>query len=547
MARRRIISRREVAVLAVKRPQSVEGRVGLVEPTASPGSSVDHPCRRPESANVGTATATRWRDGALPVLLLFAVKLALHLATDGNIGYHQDELYYLDSAKHLQLGYVDYPPMTPLIARLATFLFGGSIVGLRLFAALAGAIVVVLAGLIAAELGGSRRAQILAGLAALTAPLLLGSNWLFQTVSFDQLFWVASLFVFARLLRTGDPRLWLALGVLLGLALETKYTVLVLCAGIAVATLSSRALRAMLRTPYPWLGGFFALAIWAPNLWWQESNGWPTLDYIRAHSADISTSGGITAFVLTELLIVGPLLIPVWLLGWWHLLRERGLRPLGVAALISFLLLLPDGKAYYTGPLFPPVLAAAVVAIDRFAARRSRRWPVRLLAGLLIADALVPFAIVLPLFPEHTIASSNLYKANKDFADSMGWPDVAVEVNSAWRALPDADRAHGVILARIPGVPGAIDRFGPALGLPGAISSDLTYWYWKPAHTDAQTVLAVGYTVDDMRLLFHQVTPVGTLSNPLGVHNEAWGEPLLLCRDPVISLDDAWPSLKNLS
>ena len=498
------------------------------------------------SRDVGHAVRdTRPRATAIGILLaLGAIKVVVHVTTDGNIGYHQDELYYLDSARHPQLGYVDYPPLTPMVARLAGALFDGSVVGLRLFAALAGAAVVVLTGQIAAELGGGRRAQVLAGLAALTAPMLLDANWLFQTVSFDQLFWMGSLYVMARILRTGQPRLWLLLGALLGLGLETKYTVLALCAGIAVATVTARRLRAMLLTPYPWLGALVAAALWAPNVWWQAANGWPTLDYIRGHSADISSSGGVVAFLL-DLLLLGPLLVPLWLVGWWELLHARALRPLGVAALVTFALLLPNGKAYYVGPLFPLVLAAAAVAADRFATQRSRRWPVRLVVGLLVADALLPLPIGIPVLPQSVIVNWHLDSVRKDFSDSIGWPEVAAEVAGAWRRLPLSERRHAVILARYYAEAGAVDRFGPALALPEALSPHLTYWYWKPATTDAQTAIVVGYTATEMRRLFRDVVQTATLSNAEGVHNEAWGLPVLTCRQPRESLDAAWLSLRH--
>src|SRR5580700_8977581 len=161
--------------------------------------------------------------------------LALHLATNGLYGFHRDEMYYLDSARHLAWGFVDYPPLTPAIARLSLLLFGPtSVWGLRLWPSLAGAVMVVLSAQIAHELGGGRTARILAAIGAATSPVLLGANWLFQTVTFDQLMWMVCFWVIARLLRTGDRRLWLILGAALGIGLETKYTIVALLAGLAV-------------------------------------------------------------------------------------------------------------------------------------------------------------------------------------------------------------------------------------------------------------------------------------------------------------------------
>ena len=182
-------------------------------------------------ARWGTPHADRWVIGGIALAVL-----AVHLASNGLYGFQRDEMYYLDSARHLAWGFVDYPPLTPAIARLSLLLFGPtSVWGLRLWPSLAGAAMVVLTAQIAHELGGGRTARILAAIGAATSPVLLGANWLFQTVTFDQLMWLICVWLIARLVRTGDHRLWLALGAAVGIGLETKYTIVALIAGLAVA------------------------------------------------------------------------------------------------------------------------------------------------------------------------------------------------------------------------------------------------------------------------------------------------------------------------
>lgn len=184
--------------------------------------------------------AARLRVGVAALVCFGLAKLAVHLATSGRYGFHRDELYYLASGRHPALGYVDYPPLTPMLARLDLDLFGPSVFRLRLLPALAGAALVVLAGLIAAELGGGRFARLFAAAAALASPILLATNWLFQTVAFDELTWTVTLYLVARLLRTGDSRWWLGVGVVLGVGLETKYTILALGLGLAVGLIATR-------------------------------------------------------------------------------------------------------------------------------------------------------------------------------------------------------------------------------------------------------------------------------------------------------------------
>jgi 4-amino-4-deoxy-L-arabinose transferase-like glycosyltransferase len=284
------------------------------------------------------------------------LKLALHLATNGQYGYNRDELYYLASGNRPAFGYVDYPPIRALLARLDAQLLGNSPWMLRLLPSLVGVGLVVLVGLIARELGGGRRAQLLAALAALTSLLLLGSNWLFQTVTFDELWWIATIYVFARLLRTADARLWVAIGGLLGLGLETKLTIMGLGVGLAVALVLT-PLRRQLLTRGPWLGLLVAVLLWAPNLVWQQLNGWPTLEFLRGHGEVIQAavqgsislnfdSGGVLAFFAFQPLLIGIVTLPLWLMGWYFLFRHARWRPLGFAALVAFLVYVPVGKAY---------------------------------------------------------------------------------------------------------------------------------------------------------------------------------------------------------
>jgi 4-amino-4-deoxy-L-arabinose transferase-like glycosyltransferase len=194
----------------------------------------------------------RWRgNGMLALLGLALVKLVAQLALAGRYGFHRDELYYLAAGRHLSFGYVDYPPLTAVMARLSTVVFGRSLTGLRVWPALAGSAVVVLAGSIARELCGGRFARVLAGLLVVCSPIFLGSNSMLQTVSFDQLTWAVCLYLIARILaRGGSPRLWLGLGIAFGIGLETKYTILLLGLGLVVGLVLTGRRRA-LATPWP--------------------------------------------------------------------------------------------------------------------------------------------------------------------------------------------------------------------------------------------------------------------------------------------------------
>jgi hypothetical protein len=493
------------------------------------------------------AVSRWWRRPTAPLLALATVKLAVHLATNGIYGFQRDEMYYIISGQHPALGYVDYPPLTPMLARINTSIFGISPWSLRLFPAIVGALLVLLTGLCAREMGAGRRAATLAALLALLSPLLLGANWLFQTVTFDQLTWLIAIYLMLRILCTGDRRLFLLLGVDLGVGLETKITILALCIGIVVAVVAMRELRSFLRTPYPWVGMGVAVVLALPNLAWQIINGFPTLTYIGNHSADISRSGGVATFIVDFLLYIGPLILPLFVVGIVLLLRDRHLRPMGVLAITAILLLVPEGKAYYPAPTILLGIAAGCVAVERIVSARRRQWvTLGVVAGGVVQIAVL-FPVALPLVPQPALHSTRLDTLRTDFADTVGWPQLASQVGTVYDALPAPQRAGAAILASNYGEAGAIDIYGGHSRLPQALSPHLTFWYWKPSHVSANTLVTVGFEPADLRFLCGDVTRAAAVTIPDSVSNQEQGTPILVCSNLRESLDAAWPSLRAFS
>ena len=320
-----------------------------------------------ESASIGRPQIA-WRV----LLVLAALKLALHLATNWQYGFHRDELYYINGGMHLGWGYVDHPPLTPLLARFATALFGLSVPGLRLFAALAGVGVLLLAGLLAREFGAGRLGQALAALAVLLAPLYLVTNTMFQTVPFDQFWWLVIAYLLARLIR-GDARLWLLIGLVGGVALETKYTVVLLGLGLAIGLVAT-PLRAHLRRRWLWLGLALAALIAAPNFVWQIQNGFPTLEFIRNNSADARADSSRLGLLAELLILAGPALLPLIIAGfvffWSRAHRQR--RVFGWICIIVLAIVIGgQAKAYYAGPLFALLFAGGAAQVEPWLLRRA--------------------------------------------------------------------------------------------------------------------------------------------------------------------------------
>ena len=481
--------------------------------------------------------AWRW------LLAAGAAKVAAHLATDWQYGFQRDELYYLDCARHLAWGFVDFPPVTPAIAFLDQLLFPGSLEGLRLAPATAGAAIVLLAGLIARELGGGARAQGLAALAALLSPMFLGANLLFQTVTFDELAWALVLYLLARLLRTGDLRLWPLLGVVFGVGLETKYQVLMLGAGVAVGLVLTRQRRELL-TPWPWLGLAIAVVLFAPNLLWQAQHDWPSLIYTRNHQADIAQDPR-SAYGLEQLLLFGPLLLPLAALGYWQLWRDARFRVLFWAAVVVEVgFLVVGGKSYYAGPVYTLLYAAGAVAA---VTGLERPWIRRAALAAAVAGTLVVLPLGLPVLPPGTMASLGLWKARMDYADMFGWQAMAGQVAEVYAALPSDQRASAVILAENFGEAGAVDEYGPARGLPHAYSGHLSYWLWGPPPGEPQTVIAIGMPRAYLESEFESVQDAGTIATPYGIENYEYGQPIFVCSKPRVSLAQWWPSQQHYS
>ncbi len=487
-----------------------------------------------------------WQRPAAPLLVVAAVQLSIHLTLNGVYGFHTDELYYVIAGQHPAPGYVDFPALTPLLAWLNTSIFGIHPWTLRLFPALATATVVFLTGMCAREMGGGRGASLFASVLALICPLLLGT-WLFQTVAFDQLTWMISLYLFLRIVTSGNSRFFVPLGIALGVGFETKTTILALCVGIAAATLFSRDLRPMLRTRHLWIGVAIAVVVAVPNIAWQMANGFPTLTYIHNHSGDIAGGGGAVAFVALFILTMGPLLLPLWVAGLVLLMRDPRLRPLGVAVTVAILLLLPEGKGYYPGPTIPAVFAAGSVAVARIVSVGRRRWMVGLALAGGVLEAILLGPIVLPLVPAASLHATKMDALNPDYANTVGWPQMTSQVGAVYNALPPSQRTKTGILTNIDGTAGAIDIYGGSDHLPQAISPHLSFWFWKPDNLDVTTLVTVGYDPSDLAFLCGNIERAGNVTVPYSVANLEQGAPILVCTNLRESLDAAWPRLQNFS
>ena len=482
-----------------------------------------------------------------------AVVFAALLAVATRYGFHRDELYFLECARHLQGSYVDQPVLTPLLGWVSLKLFGVSLLGLRMWPALSAWAVVVIAGLTAREFGGGRRAQLLAAVAAATMPALLGADHLFGPTAFDLLAWAALALVAARIGRTGDTRWWLAGGLVLGLGLANKHSVGLFALALFGGALLSGGRRLVLNRWFA-AGAVIAAAFTIPDIWWQAQHQWATVAMTRALAQENGGLSNIANWVIGQLLMTALVMAVVWLAGLRFLWRSG--RPLwralvwAYALLFVFFALTTGGKIYYLAGAYIYLLGAGAVAIDGRLAARPGQFRRLLLATAITTAMALP--LVLPVLPAADIGWTQ--QVNPVLAESAGWPQLVSTVRTVWSSLPAGQRASTVIFTANYGEASAINVLGRAAGLPVAVSGHNTYWWWGPGDPRATTVVAVmpgpadgGADAAYLGQFFTSVRAVATLTNAFGLHNQEWHGQVYLCTGPRRPWGRMWPQLRQYS
>jgi 4-amino-4-deoxy-L-arabinose transferase-like glycosyltransferase len=496
------------------------------------------------TVRAGSAPPVAWAP-----LTAVAVAVAVLLAAfSSRYGYHRDELYYVVAGRHLAWGYDDQPPLVPALARLTDSLSGGSLVALRLPTALVVAGTALLVGLLARELGGGRWAQILATACWATSGVSLVSGHLLSTTPYDILCWTAVAVLVARWVRTRDDRLLLALGPVVGVGLLAKSLPLLFVAGLAGALLISGP-RELLRRPALWIAAAVAVALWAPNLWWQATHDWPQLTMTGAIQDD-ANYGGRIGILPAQFLIMSPPLALIWLPGLWRLLRHPEVRPhrfLGWAFLLVLaLVLVTGGREYYVAGAYPALFAAGAMAAVDWAGRARAGLRRGLLLALVAVNAAATIAIALPVYPVRWFPDTIQAAVNDDAAETIGWPELTATVAAVHRSLPADERAAAVIVTANYGQAGAIDRYGPAAGLPVPYSGHLNFWRWGPPPDTSGPVLFVGrWTAGALAPYCGSAVVAARVDNGYGVENEEQGTPVWICRDLRLPWSQLWPRLRR--
>jgi hypothetical protein len=495
---------------------------------------------------------------------LALVKVLLPFLISREWGFHRDELLYLAMGDHLDLLRMQFPPLIAVVAALLHGVSGAALPATRLAAALPGASYLVVAALVARDLGGGRGAQLFAALGVLVAPVFLRAGILFQPVVYEQLWWLVACWALVRMLRDDGPRWWMVLGLALGLGALTKFSVAFLAVGVLAAVLVS-ALRADLKTAWPWLALLLAVLVGLPSIMGQVAWQWPFLEQARVLRTTQLARVSPLDFISGQFLMLGAA-APLALLGLAALLTRRvpdgwrirePWRALGVLFLTTAtLFLLLGGKPYYLAPLHGMLVAAGAVRLEGWFAlgSSSRAAFVTVLTAL---GGLVLLPVGVPVLAPDVMAAygraigiSKATETNRgtqlelpqDYADMLGWEEQVAAVARVYRALPASEQAQVTIVAGNYGRAGALQLYAPKYGLPTPVSRSGDFYNWGPGDRSGDVLIIVGGDHAELGQLFRSVTLAETVSNPRGVEEEREVR-IHVVRDPVKPLHELWREL----
>ncbi|HTV04581.1 MAG TPA: glycosyltransferase family 39 protein [Acidobacteriaceae bacterium] len=492
-----------------------------------------------------TASGGKRRSDILVLLAIATAVAIFHLLTDNRYGFHRDELQFLSDARHLDWGFVAFPPFTPFVERVGLSLFGLSLVGLRLFSVIAQALLIFVAGLMARELGGGRLAQVTTALAVAFSPLPVFEATEFQYTSFAMLWWVLIAYFTVRLLKSEDPRWWLAIGAAIGVGLETKYAIVFYIAGILAGLLFTRA-RRYFASKWLWGGVGIALLIFLPNLIWLIRHDFISYTFLQhIHARDVG-EGRADGFWKGQFLYdANVAAAPLWIAGLIGYLVSRRYRMLAWMYFVPVALFFAGkGRFYYTAGAYPMLLAMGAVVAECWLGRLPRWARVAVegvWGGAFVFVSVVVCARLMPIAASGPLKAYAL-RHSEDLREEIGWNELVRTVAGIRDSLPADEQAHLGITTANYGEYGAIEILGRAYHLPEPIGTTNSEWYWGYPTPPPTTIIVLGLTREQADSIFTGCRLAGHNGNSLGVQNEEseYHPDIFLCGPLRFPWAEAW-------
>ncbi|HUK80435.1 MAG TPA: glycosyltransferase family 39 protein [Nitrososphaerales archaeon] len=477
-----------------------------------------------------------------------------HMVFAGNYGYFRDELYYIVSGtQHLSLGYVDFPPMIAYVAALLNVFAGGSLVSIHVLPAAAEAVLVFLAGLMARELGGGRRAQLLAAVSTLLSFAFLAFGSIFTPDFMDSLWWSLLAYVVIRTVRRREPKLWVVAGLVVGIGLLTKLTIIFFVGALLVSFVAIPSARKYVRSKWLVLGCLLSVGFLLPLTYWNAVNGWPMVHFYLEFTGDVS-GGGPLSFLYTQLALMSFLNVPVFVIGLYFYLRSSDgsqLKALGLAYVLLYVFMtVLDMKPYYLAPVYPMLYAGGALMVERSSISRKRvfRWfGSRPYIACLAVVAILLAPLAMPILPPRAVINSY---GSADYQvsplpDRYGWSGLVSNLSIAYDSLPASQRNQACIFTSNYGEASAVNFFGGSLGLPKAISGHNNYYVWGPGTCTGQVLITIGISLSTMQRAYENVTTLATNQCSYCISYEQ-ALPIYLCTHPnFTSIATQWEAVRH--
>lgn len=442
----------------------------------------------------------------------------------------RDELLYYEQGQQPALGYLENPPLLSWLGTISSW-FGGSVAWIKLWPCLFGAATLIITCMIAAELGGKLFAQFIAGFSVVTGAYMR-IHFLYQPNILDIFFWTLSVYFIIRWVSTGKPHLLFGFTISLALGWWSKYSVVFMGAAILAALLLSRHRKIMAEKKF-YLAALTALLLILPNIWWQYTHNWPLLHHMKELRETQLRYISAADFIKEQFLILFPALL-VWAGGLIWLMKQAQWRFLALAwFFVLAFLLFGSGKSYYALGAYPVLLAAGGVAWEQWL--HKRMWKRYVLAGFIVALTLLFIPLLLPVWkPEKLaqfyrragIAKSGLLKWEdgkdhplpQDFADMLGWKELAEKTERFFLSLPDSIREHTIIYGRHYGQAGSLKYYTRSAGIRGRVISDNgSFILWTPENLAMKNLLFIGRRMpdreDEVFQHFEKVTLIDSVTN----------------------------------
>lgn len=510
-----------------------------------------------------------WTSEDFVIGLVALASVVLHLFALRGYGYFRDELYYIACSDHLAFGYVDQPPFSIFLLKGIRLIFGDSLVAIRMLPVLGGAMVIFMTGKLAKELGGRGFGVILAAIAAF-APIGNLFEFNYYSMNFlDHLFWLSCFFLLVRIIKTENPKIWILFGIIAGLGLQNKISILFLLFGMGVGLLFTSQRRQLKYWQF-WAGMGITLLLFLPYVIWNAVHGWPTLEFIHNAREYKMSAVSPVGFFIGQLLHQNPATLIVWLAGLGYFFFHREARPyrlFGWLFLSVYVLFtVQEAKAYYLAGGYPILFAGGAILIGHLLERPRLRWLKPVLMAFLLIPTLVLCPMALPVFStEKMIVYLESVGIQSDsgerhemgvlpqhYADMHGWEEMAATVAEVYGRLSPEEQSKCFIFLRNYGEAGAIDFFGKAYGLPPAVCGHNNYWLWGPGDPSANVGIIIGDSHDvqesfeDLQSHFEEVVFGATFECRYCMPYED-NLHFFICRGMRSFLEEIWPGQKHFN